>query len=497
MHSRRGFTLIELLVVIGIIGILAATVLVGLGTARENARQKRVMAFAAQIDQSLTDNCLAIFDFNEAKDENGDVVAPTDRCTGDITTTIQNQLPTQTAGVDGKQALWINSNADILVNTIPTIGKEGTVSVWTKLVSEGTYGSANVMDYGDKLGITEEDGGISVRVNSVSLQYVGSLSDNKWHHILVMFDQSQASLYLDGSLVQSQEMTNPYSIDNTALYIAPSFGGMIDNFRIFSGTAQIASAQASVAATASAEASPSVSPSATPTAQERGLAFEQQIDQNFGTNVDTCIGRWLLNVGDSQSSNCSYGTLSLTNPMEPNAIGLDGLQSAFRYAPGTWATGTNLINGGFILGGGSGPTQLTMAGWVKLEPGDAGGDLIYAGDYQGYGAGCTYNCLRLTVESMSLTFLGTADWGNSRFNAQASYPNDGQWHFVAGTISGSNAPRIFIDGQEVAVTNVTVPINNGWYIQSNSTVLVGSHYYDAMGFSGVIDNIRMYIRTLP
>ena len=53
-QAENGFTLVEILVVIGIIGMLAAIILVSLGSARVRAREQRAQEDLRSIDTAIT-----------------------------------------------------------------------------------------------------------------------------------------------------------------------------------------------------------------------------------------------------------------------------------------------------------------------------------------------------------------------------------------------------------------------------------------------------------
>ncbi len=53
--NKKGFTLIEMLVVVAIIGLLSSVVVIGVGTARQNARDARRIADIRQI-QSIVES---------------------------------------------------------------------------------------------------------------------------------------------------------------------------------------------------------------------------------------------------------------------------------------------------------------------------------------------------------------------------------------------------------------------------------------------------------
>lgn len=129
--KKRGFTLIELLVVIAIIGILAAIVLVSVGTARNKAKDVAVKADLANM-----------------------------RAAGELFNDANNSYDNFCAGADAQRALTaINA-------VVPqTASCDDTATAWVACADLATSGSWCVDSAGSSKTMTVADCGTEVTAN--------------------------------------------------------------------------------------------------------------------------------------------------------------------------------------------------------------------------------------------------------------------------------------------------------------------------------------------
>jgi prepilin-type N-terminal cleavage/methylation domain-containing protein len=251
-NEFRGFTLIELLVVISIISLLSSIVLASLNSARDKGRIGAAQIFEAGIKHSNTE-LVGEWTFND------DTLKDTSGNNNNGVINVNN--PTLIDGVVGRAVSFNGTNQYVQItdSTSLDIIKTLTISVWFKsngsqvnwprLISKGLAANWPAIPYEIVL-MPDASGGVVQFHTTNNLQYCdGSkkVSDDKWHHLVVVYDGNltgvNVNLYVDGNKETTSgcQFSATLIVDNNPLWIGSAGGavymkGSVDDVRIYSKT---------------------------------------------------------------------------------------------------------------------------------------------------------------------------------------------------------------------------------------------------------------------
>ncbi|MBI5134110.1 MAG: prepilin-type N-terminal cleavage/methylation domain-containing protein [Candidatus Taylorbacteria bacterium] len=246
---KKGFTLIELLVVISIISLLSSVVLSNVNSAREKGRLGAGKYFAAQVYHVAGEQSIALLDLNECAGS-----APSNKAANGIAFSFSG-TPIWQADTPYSSGCSLSFNAtNYVVASAATTEAAGNnpfaVSFWTKRSSAQSrasmMSSANYTVGGWMVaeGYASADGRLFFERNVSGGADIAvapnPIPNDKWVHVVAVYDNSKITIYQDGVAVASVASTGssgtafPLRLASTQQGGWGGYSGSIDEVQVFS-----------------------------------------------------------------------------------------------------------------------------------------------------------------------------------------------------------------------------------------------------------------------
>jgi hypothetical protein len=363
-------------------------------------------------------------------------------------------------------SMWIKASA--FINGDSIIGKycgAGNREFQLRTLSNGTLFPITF----------QSDGSTYMQTTSHTV----TLEVGQWHHVVMIADHDLPllALYVDTQLDGADtSAVGTFNGNGTcALDIGQAntgfFNGLIDDVRIYDHVL-----------------------SADEIKRLYNLGGTVKLNSSLNTNSDSLskglVGWWTFDGKDmagnyafDRSGNGNRGTLTGSNGLPVRTLGKIGQGMQFDGVD-------DYVNAGDINAI-DGVNEITVSAWVNtntLDGGDA--NLRYVASKEGGSAAESPFILRMNTSTDKLDFrVGGASGYSSAIVTSAISPNI--WYHVVGRYDGSTV-RIYLNGVEQAFTSESDAVGTG----SDPAIIANWSITSARGWSGLIDDVRIYSRAL-
>ncbi len=371
-----------------------------------------------------------------------------------------------------------------------------TMAVWFKISTPGAYQAIlgkegqsypyagydmRITSENKLQGVATDCGTGGCGFGSSRLPVTGSknVTDGAWHFGVFVRSGSNMTLYVDG-VVDATSTQGPWDLDNSGFFAVGQqseggtpFPGLIDDVRIYNRALSPAEVTAlySLGGGKANVSTPNIAAGA-------GLSTPLTLSGVVGSwNFDEGFG---LSATDG-SGNGNAGTLT-NGPVWNTGKRLNGLSfdGTDDYVDAGSANAVNFTTGDFTISEWFKTTKANQYLVTRLDPDETDG---------GYS---------LSVADGKLSFLLENAYPNYYLRTTDTTYNDGQWHYVVATRSGSSA-KIYVDGVEPTYTESSDGMGAVDISTNLSTLKFGA--FQGFGdfgyaFQGSMDEIKIYDRAL-